>query len=246
MTDNKVAIITGASRGIGKACACKLALQGVTVVVNYSSSLIAAEETVSIINENGGKAVAYQCDVSNSRMVEKMVTDIINEYGKVDILINNAGITKDNLSVVMTEEEFDDVISINLKGAFNCIHACLPSMIKNRYGRIINVTSISGLHGNPGQVNYSAAKAGLIGLTKTVAKEVGKRGITVNAIAPGFIETDMVNDFDEESRKQISKNIPLKRFGKAEEVADIVTFFASEKASYTTGSVINVDGGLGS
>lgn len=246
MTENKVAIITGAGRGIGRACAYKLASQGMTVVVNYSSSAKAAEETVLTIKSSGGNAVAYQCDVSNNSMVEKMVTDIINQYAKVDVLINNAGITKDNLSVVMTEEEFDDVISINLKGAFNCIHACLPNMIKNRYGRIINITSISGLHGNPGQVNYSAAKAGLIGLTKSVAKEVGKRGITINAIAPGFIETDMVKDFDEESRKQLSKDIPLKRFGKAEEVADIVAFFASDKASYTTGSVINVDGGLGS
>lgn len=246
MVENRVAVITGASRGIGKACACKLAAEGVTVVINYSSSSAAAEEVVSEIAANGGSAKAYKCDVSDSQAVEKMFADIIKEFGRIDILINNAGITRDNLSMLMTEEDFDAVLSTNLKGAFNCIRACLPKMIRSRYGRIINISSISGLHGNPGQANYSAAKAGLIGLTKSVAKEVGKRGITVNAIAPGFIETDMVKGFDEEFKKQFANEIPLKRFGKPEEVADIVAFFASEKASYTTGSVINIDGGLGS
>lgn len=246
MVENRVAVITGASRGIGKACACKLAAEGVTVVINYSSSSAAAEEVVSEIAANGGSAKAYKCDVSDSQAVEKMFADIIKEFGRIDILINNAGITRDNLSMLMTEEDFDAVLSTNLKGAFNCIRACLPKMIRSRYGRIINISSISGLHGNPGQANYSAAKAGLIGLTKSVAKEVGKRGITVNAIAPGFIETDMVKGLDEEFKKQFANEIPLKRFGKPEEVADIVAFFASEKASYTTGSVINIDGGLGS
>lgn len=242
---DKIAIITGASRGIGKACAYRFALEGATVVINYNSSSCAADEIVSDILENGGNAIAYKCDVSDIHSVEKMVSEVIAKFGRVDILVNNAGITRDNLSVAMTEEEFDSVISINLKGAFNCVRACLPYMMKKRYGRVINVSSISALHGNPGQVNYSAAKAGLIGMTKSLAKEVGKRGVTVNAVAPGFIDTDMVTGMDEGIRENIIKEIPLKRFGKANEVADLVAFFASEKASYTTGSVINIDGGLG-
>lgn len=245
MLENKVAIVTGASRGIGKAIAITLANYGAKVIVNYCGSKEKAEQVVEEIKENGGTALAYQADVADMEAVKAMFSDVVKEYGSVDILVNNAGITRDNLILKMTEEEFETVIDTNLKGVFNCLKHGSRLMLKQKSGRIINISSISGVIGNPGQVNYSAAKAGVIGMTKSLAKELGSRGITVNAIAPGYINTDMTAVLKDELKEKVTELIPLKRLGEVMDIAETVAFIASDKASYITGQTIQVDGGLG-
>jgi len=244
MFQDRVALVTGASRGIGKQIAINLAKGGAKVVVNYAGSKEKAEEVVATIKEMGAEAMAYQCDVADFAQVEKMIADVVAQYGKVDILVNNAGITRDNLLLKMTEADFDAVIDTNLKGAFNTIKCLTKQMMKQRYGRIINLSSVSGVMGNAGQANYSASKAGIIGLTKSVARELASRNITVNAIAPGFIETDMTDVLDEKVKEAMMAQIPAKRLGQTEDIAHAVDFLASEQASYITGQVLNVNGGM--
>lgn len=245
MLRDKVAIVTGASRGIGREIAVTLAGYGAHVVVNYCGSKEKATEVVEIINKNGGKAVAYQADVSDTEAVDRMFDDVLKKFGRIDILVNNAGITRDNLLLKMSEEEFDAVIDTNLKGVYRCLKQAAKIMLKQRSGRIINISSIVGLHGNPGQVNYSAAKAGVIGMTKSLAKEIGSRGITVNAVAPGFIKTEMTEQLPEKIKESAVDQIPLRRFGEVWDVAETVAFLASDRSSYITGQVICVDGGMG-
>lgn len=245
MLKNKVALVTGASRGIGRAIALTLAGYGAIVIVNYCGSKEKADEIVNQIKENGGTAIAYQADVADFEAVKTMFTDITKEYGRIDILVNNAGITKDNLILKMSEEEFDAVINTNLKGVFNCLKQASRIMLKQKEGRIINISSISGVVGNPGQANYCAAKAGVIGITKSLAKELGSRGITVNAVAPGYINTDMTAVLKDDLKEKVTELIPLKRLGEVEDIAETVAFLASDKASYITGQTIQVDGGLG-
>lgn len=244
MADKKTALVTGAGRGIGRAIAISLAKKGFTVVVNYNGSKDRAEETVEEIKSAGGNAEAYKCNVSSYSETQEMINYIIKEYGSLDVLVNNAGITRDGLLLKMSEEDYDAVLSINLKGAFNCIKHVTRQMLKQKSGRIINISSVVGVSGNAGQVNYSASKAGIIGITKSTAKELGSRGITVNAIAPGFIETEMTGVLSEEVRKNMVGNIPLGRAGQAEDVAALAAFLASDEAAYITGQVINVDGGM--
>ncbi len=244
MTDKKTAIVTGASRGIGKAIALELASRGIFVIVNYNGSKDAAEAVCEEIKAKGGEAVAYQCDVSDFTACGEFFKEITKSYGRIDILINNAGITKDGLIMRMSEEDFDKVIAVNLKGAFNCIRHASRQMLKQRSGRIVNIASIVGVSGNAGQANYAASKAGIIGLTKSAAKEMASRGITVNAIAPGFIETDMTAVLPDEVKESYSKAIPLGRLGKVEDVAKTAAFLASDDAGYITGQVLSVDGGM--
>lgn len=241
---NKVALVTGASRGIGRQIAISLAANGAKVIVNYCGSQAKAEETVQIIKENGGDAVAIGFNVSNLAETEQEIGKIIEEYGKVDILVNNAGITRDNLLIKMSEEDFDMVLDTNLKGAFNTIKCLYRNFLKLRGGRIINISSVSGVMGNAGQANYSASKAGIIGLTKSVAKELGARGVCVNAIAPGFIETEMTEKLPESVLEGAKKLIPLGRLGQTEDVAALAAFLASDAAAYITGQVMCVDGGM--
>ncbi|MDF2474159.1 MAG: 3-oxoacyl-(acyl-carrier-protein) reductase [Anaerocolumna sp.] len=245
MLDNKIAIVTGASRGIGRAIALTLASYGASVIVNYNGSKEKAEEVVNEIKSKGGTASVYQADASDFEAVKTMFADVVKEYGKIDILVNNAGITRDNLILKMTEEEFDAVIDTNLKGVFNCLKQASRIMLKQKSGRIINISSVVGVIGNPGQVNYSAAKAGVIGMTKSLAKELGSRGITVNAVAPGYINTDMTAVLGDELKQKVTDNIPLRRLGEVADIAETVAFLASEKAAYITGQTIQVDGGLG-
>jgi len=245
MLKNKVALVTGASRGIGRAIALTLAGYGAIVIVNYCGSKEKADEIVNQIKDNGGTAIAYQADVADFEAVKTMFADITKEYGRIDILVNNAGITKDNLILKMSEEEFDAVINTNLKGVFNCLKQASRIMLKQKEGRIINISSISGVVGNPGQANYCAAKAGVIGITKSLAKELGSRGITVNAVAPGYINTDMTSVLKDDLKEKVTELIPLKRLGEVEDIAETVAFLASDKASYITGQTIQVDGGLG-
>ncbi|MGH8001787.1 MAG: 3-oxoacyl-[acyl-carrier-protein] reductase [Brasilonema sp.] len=239
---NKVAIITGASRGIGRAIAQELAKLGANVVVNYASSSNAAEEVVDTITKAGGSAIALQADVSQADQVEALVNTVMEKFNRVDILVNNAGITRDTLLLRMKPEDWQAVIDLNLTGVFLCTRAVSKIMLKQRSGRIISITSVAGQMGNPGQANYSAAKAGVIGFTKTIAKELASRGITVNAVAPGFIATDMTSGINAE---EIIKYIPLGRYGQPEEVAGMVRFLAADPAAaYITGQVFNVDGGM--
>jgi 3-oxoacyl-[acyl-carrier protein] reductase len=238
----QVAVITGASRGIGKAAALALATQGAKVVVNYARSSEAAEAIAQEINATGGEAVAIQADVSQSAEVDSLIKQTLDKFGRIDVLVNNAGITKDTLLLRMKPEQWQAVIDLNLTGVFLCTKAVSKNMLKQRSGRIINIASVAGQMGNPGQANYSAAKAGVIGFTKTVAKELANRGVTVNAVAPGFIETDMTHDLQSE---EIIKFIPLGRYGKPEEVAGTIRFLAADPAAaYITGQVFNVDGGM--
>jgi len=244
MLKGKTAVVTGASRGIGRAIAIKLATLGVNIVVNYRNSYDAVQEVVKEIQALGARALAVQCDISSFKDVESMMKKSMEEFGSIDILVNNAGITKDGLLMRMKEEEFDSVIDINLKGAFNCTRHISAIMLKQRSGRIINISSVSGLTGNAGQVNYSSAKAGILGMTKAVAKELAGRGVTCNAVAPGYIQTDMTEGLADKVKENIMNAIPLKRLGTPEDVANAVAFLASEEAAYITGQVINVDGGM--
>ncbi|WP_201713763.1 3-oxoacyl-[acyl-carrier-protein] reductase [Rossellomorea arthrocnemi] len=242
--EGKVALVTGASRGIGREIALELARQGCNVAVNFAGSEAKANEVVDEIKRIGREAIAVQCNVSDAEAVQAMVKETIGQFGSIDILVNNAGITKDNLLMRMKETEWDDVININLKGVFLCTKAVTRQMMKQRSGRIINISSIVGVSGNPGQANYVAAKSGVIGLTKTTAKELAPRGITVNAIAPGFISTDMTDQLPEDVRNEMLKQIPLSRLGDPEDIAKVVTFVASDSASYMTGQTLHIDGGM--
>lgn len=240
----KIAVVTGGSRGIGRAVALKLAADGMTVVVNYNGNKEKAEAVVAEIQANGGQAEAYGCNVSDYSAVEEMMKYVIKTYGSVDVLVNNAGITKDGLMMKMSEDDFNQVVDINLKGCFNCTKHVARQMLKQKAGRIINLSSVIGIYGNVGQANYAASKAGVIGITKSMAKELGSRGITVNAVAPGFIETDMTAVMTEEAKAVVADHIAMKRGGKPEEVANLVSFLASENAAYITGQVIAIDGGM--
>ncbi|MGU8888201.1 3-oxoacyl-[acyl-carrier-protein] reductase [Clostridium perfringens] len=244
MLKDKVAIVTGGTRGIGRAIALKLADQGANIVINYRNSDKEAEELKAILEEKGVKVLTVKCDISNFEDSKNLMDKCKEVFGKIDILVNNAGITKDTLIMRMKEEDFDNVIDVNLKGTFNCAKHASAIMLKQRFGKIINMTSVVGIAGNAGQVNYAASKAGVIGLTKSLAKELGSRGITVNAVAPGFINTDMTASLSEKVKEEASKNIPLKRLGDPEDVANLVGFLASDVANYITGQVINVDGGM--
>ncbi len=244
MLKGKVAVVTGASRGIGRAIAKKLASLGAFVVVNYNGSQERAEKVKQEIEEAGGTAVIYQCDVSDYGKCETFIQNVITEYGHLDILVNNAGVTRDGLLMKMTEEDFGKVIDTNLKGAFHTIRFASRQMLKQKGGRIINMSSVVGVTGNAGQANYAASKAGIIGLTKAAARELASRGITVNAIAPGFIETDMTSVLPEKVREASAAQIPLGSFGKPEQVAAAAAFLASEDAGYITGQVLHVDGGM--
>ncbi len=240
----KTAIVTGAARGIGKAIALKLASFGANIVINDIASSVDADETAKQLEALGCETLVYKCDVRNYDEVSEMVKATIERFGSVDILVNNAGITRDNLIMRMDEKDFDDVIAINLKGAFNCIKAVTRPMMKQRSGSIINMASVVGVMGNAGQANYCASKAGLIGLTKSTARELASRGIRANAIAPGFIESAMTDKLSDEVKQQYFKSIPLARFGKTDDIANTAAFLASDMASYITGQVINIDGGL--
>lgn len=240
----RVAVVTGASRGIGREIALELARRGAALVVNYNRSAGAAEEVVSAIKDEGGEAVAVQADVSDFEQAQQLIKSALDAYDKIDILVNNAGTTRDMLLMMMPEQDWDDVVRINLKSAYNCSKAALRPMMRKRYGRIINMTSAAGIAGNPGQTNYSASKAGLIGLTKSLAREIGARSITVNAVAPGFVPTDLTESVPENIREASIQQIPLGRWGTAEEVAYAVAFLASDEASYITGHVLSVDGGM--
>ena len=242
--ENKIVLVTGAGRGIGASIAKRFASEGAEVIVNYSGNDEAAQKTVDEITATGGQAQKYKCSVNDSESVKVMIDEIIKEFGRIDILVNNAGITKDGLMLRMTDEDFDRVIDVNLKGTFNCTKYVSKYMLKQKSGKIINISSVVGLSGNAGQVNYSASKAGIIGITKSAAKELSSRGITVNAVAPGYVDTDMTKVLSDNIRNEILKNIPLQRMGNVEDISNCVACRASEDASYITGQVISVDGGM--
>ncbi|MGG3882582.1 3-oxoacyl-[acyl-carrier-protein] reductase [Brevibacillus panacihumi] len=244
MLTGKTALVTGASRGIGRAIALKLAEAGANIVVNYAGSEGAASETVAQVKALGRDAIMVRANVSDSEEVNEMFKTALEHFGSLDILVNNAGITRDNLLMRMKEEEWDAVIDTNLKGVFNCLKAATRPMMKQRSGKIINITSVVGVLGNPGQANYVAAKAGVIGLTKTAAKELATRGITVNAVAPGFIDTEMTAVLPEDVKAGLIGQIPLGRLGQTEDIANVVVFLASDAANYMTGQTLHVDGGM--
>ncbi|MCI8875746.1 MAG: 3-oxoacyl-[acyl-carrier-protein] reductase [Lachnospiraceae bacterium] len=244
MLENKVALVTGASRGIGKEIALSLAKEGAAVILNYNGSKEKAESAAEEIRAAGGKAETYQCNVSDFEACGAMIQDLIKQYGKIDILVNNAGITRDGLLMKMSEEDFDAVLGTNLKGAFNTIRHMSRYFLKQKCGKIINISSVSGILGNAGQANYSASKAGVIGLTKSVARELASRGINVNAIAPGFIATDMVEAMTEDAKAKMTDAIPLKRIGTTKDIANMAVFLASDASDYITGQVFAVDGGM--
>ena len=244
MAEKKIAVVTGASRGIGKAVALELARTGAFVVVNYCGSKEKAEEGLGEIREAGGDGVTYQCDVSDFAACEAFIGDVIKTYGRIDILVNNAGITKDGLIMRMSDEDFSDVLQINLAGTFNCIRHVARYMIKQKYGRIVNMASVVGISGNAGQANYAASKAGVIGLSKSVAKELASRGVTVNVVAPGYIQTDMTDVLSDKVKDSVKQMIPLGTFGQTEDIAKAVAFLASDDARYITGQVLCVDGGM--
>lgn len=244
MLQGKVALVTGASKGIGRAIAVALAKAGAHVIVNYNGSKEQAELTCKLIEEAGASSESMGFNVALEKETLEAMEEILKKHGRLDILVNNAGITKDGLLMRMTDEDFQDVLDVNLKGAFHTIRVASKQMLKQRSGRIINISSVSGIIGNPGQANYSASKAGMIGLTKAAARELASRGITVNAVAPGFIETDMTDKLSDTVKENACKQIPLGKMGKPEDIAETVVFLASEKASYITGQVICVDGGM--
>ena len=241
---SKVAFITGGTRGIGKQIAIKLAKNGFDIALNYRKENDELKNTKNEIEESGAKCLAVQGDVTSFEDSERMVKEIFDHYERIDVLVNNAGITKDNLFVRMKKEDFEDVINVNLIGTFNVTKNIVPIMMKQKSGRIINISSVVGISGNAGQANYAASKAGIIGFTKSLAKELGSRNILVNAIAPGFIETQMTDVLKDSIKEEISKSIPLKRMGKTEDIANLANFLASDESSYITGQVINVDGGM--
>ena len=242
--ENRVAVVTGGSRGIGRAIALELAQRGARVVVNYNRNEEAASEVVAAIEAAGGQAVAVQADVSDAEQAKALVNAAHDSFGQIDILVNNAGTTRDQLLMLMKEQDWDDVLRINLKSVFNCCKAVARLMVRQRHGRIINISSVSGIAGQGGQTNYAASKAGIIGFTKSLAKEVGPRSITVNVVAPGFVPTDLTADLSEEFRQQAIEATPLRRMGKPEEIAYAVAFLASDEAAFITGEVLTVDGGL--
>lgn len=244
MLKGKCAVVTGASRGIGKAIALKLAGLGANVVLNYRSSEKEALEVENEIKNMGVDVISVKADISKLNEVENLINTAKEKFGCIDIMVNNAGITKDNLILRMKEEEFDSVIDVNLKGVFNCLKGITPVMVRQKYGKIINISSVVGISGNAGQVNYAASKAGIIGMTKSLAKEIGSRGVNVNAVAPGFIDTEMTQCLGDKVKEEAKKNIPLKRFGQADDVADVVAFLAGSESDYITGQVIHVDGGM--
>ncbi len=244
MLQGKIALVTGASKGIGRAIAVALGREGAHVIVNYNGSTEQAGITCKLIKEAGGTCESMRFNVAEEEPTMEAMKNIIEKYGKLDILVNNAGITRDGLIMRMTDEDFESVLDVNLKGAFHTIRAASKQMLKQRSGRIINITSVSGIMGNAGQANYSASKAGLIGLTKATARELASRGITVNAVAPGFIETDMTDKLSDTVKENACKQIPLGKMGNPTDIAEAVLFLASEKADYITGQVLCVDGGM--
>lgn len=244
MLTNKIALVTGASRGIGAAIAKAFAAEGATVIINYNGSKEKAQAVADEIQAAGGNAEIYQCSVADYQACGEMIQELIKKYGRIDILVNNAGITKDGLLMKMSEEDFDAVVDTNLKGAFNTIRHMSRYFLKQKSGKIINMSSVSGILGNAGQANYSASKAGVIGLTKSVARELASRGINVNAIAPGFIATDMTDSMPEAAKEKMTETIPLGRIGQTADIANMALFLASEKSDYITGQVFAVDGGM--
>ncbi len=244
MSDNRVIVVTGASRGIGRAIAAALAEPGAEVVINYNSSPEAARETAAAVEARGAKAHLHRFNIADADEVKEAFKGIVKDLGRVDVLVNNAGITRDNLLAMMKPSEWDDVLDTNLKGVFLCSQAVTKPMMKQRYGRIVNITSVVGAMGNPGQTNYAAAKAGIIGFTRSLARELVSRGITVNAVAPGYIETEMTRKMPEKAREAVLAQIPAGRIGAPEEVAAAVKFLVSDQAAYITGQVLHVNGGM--